>query len=695
MAAHCRAMVRRGQRTEMFLTGYLYDVNRVRNGQSLAFACNCELRVYTKRQISSMTIGLQYRRVRFGAFEADFSTCELFKRGIRIKIQDQPFQILATLLERPGELVLREELRKKLWEADTFVDFDAGLNAAVRRLRDALNDSRNEPRYIETVHRHGYRFLAPVEIVHQPLIPNLLETVHGKEHSASPAVQIKPTAKASDEGALEPRVSAWKWKVVVAAGVVVIVGATAIVWRLGVFTRHRADGIRSIAVLPLQNLSGDSSQDYFAEGMTDALITELGRLRPLRVISRTSVMQYKSSKKSLPEIAQELNVEAVVEGSVVRSGNRVRIDAQLIQASPERHLWANAYERDLADIVSLQDDVTRAIADEVQIKLTRQEQALLSRVRPVNPHAFNAYLLGQFFLDRAGKDNLEKALGYYGEAIQLDPNYARAWAGLADANRFLGGGGYAPAEEAAQKSRLAVERALELDPDLAEAHAAKGSIQMYVDWDWAAADASFARSLSLEPGNLSALRGAASLAKALGRFDQALQLARRAVERDPLNPRSYRLLGHIALSAGRLEEALAASKKAAELNPEGPITRIEIGSVYLAQSRPQEALAEMEQEKGPDWRSFGLALAYHALGRKKESEAALTKLIGKYGSTAAFQVAEVYGFRGEAGQAFEWLERAHAQRDGALIGIKGNPFLKSVEHDPRYGAFLQKMRLPN
>jgi tetratricopeptide (TPR) repeat protein len=384
----------------------------------------------------------------------------------------------------------------------------------------------------------------------------------------------------------------------------------------------------------------------------------------------------------------------VVEGSVVRSGNRVRIDAQLIQASPERHLWANAYERDLADIVALQDDVTRAIADEVQLKLTLQEQELLARVRPVNPEAFNAYLLGQFFLDRAGKDNLEKALGYYEHAIQIDPNYARAWAGLADAHRFLGGGGYVPAEEGARKSRAAAQRALELDADLAEAHAAMGSIQMYVDWDWAAADASFARALTLEPGDLSALRGAAALAKSTGRPQQSLQLARRAVELDPLNPRSYRLLGHLALSAGWLDEALAAGSKALELNPGGPITHIEIGSVYLAQSRPQEALAEMQQENGPDWRLFGLALAYHALGRKNKSESALAELIQKYGETAAFQVAEVYGFRGQAGQAFEWLDRAYTQRDGALIGIKGNPFLKSLDHDPRYIAFLKKMRLP-
>ena len=563
-----------------------------------------------------MPPSLQYRRVRFGAFEADLSTCELFKRGIRIKIQDQPFQILATMLERPGELVLREELRKKLWTEDTFVDFDAGLNAAVRRLRDALNDSGNEPRFIETLHRHGYRFIAVVEVVPQPDVPALVEVVQGNGQADSPAERIHSGAKTGSGVTPESRVWSWPRKLASLAAALVV-AASALVWRADLFTKHHAGGIRSIAVLPLQNLSGDSNQDYFAEGMTDALITELGRLRSLRVISRTSVMQYKGSKKSLPEIARELNVEAVVEGAVVRSANRVRIDAQLIQVSPERHLWADAYERDLADIVALQDDVTRAIADEVQIKLTPQERAQLTRVRPVNPQAYNAYLLGQFFLDRAGKDNLEKALGYYQQAIQIDSNYARAWAGLADTQRFLGGGGFAPAEEAARKSKLAVERALELDPDLAEAYAAKGSIQMYVDWDWAAADRSFARSLLLEPGNLSALRGAAALAKTTGRFEKGLQLARQAVERDPLNPRSYRLVAHIGLAGGHLDEALTAGKKAADLNPQGPIIHVEIGSIYLAKLQPHEAQTEMEQEKGPEWRSFGLALSYHALGKKR------------------------------------------------------------------------------
>lgn len=642
-----------------------------------------------------MPASLQHRRVRFGAFEADLSACELFKCGIRIKIQDQPFQILAAMLERPGELVLREELRKKLWPADTFVDFDAGLNAAIRRLRDTLNDSSNEPRYVETSHRHGYRFIAVVEVVPQPEVPALPASAEGNGQASLLPIQMHGGAKAAQDVTQEPRMWGRTSKLAIIAAILLITGAAALGWHSGIFAKKHADGIRSIAVLPLQNLSGDSNQDYFAEGMTDALITELGRLRSLRVISRTSVMQYKDSKKSLPEIARELNVEAVVEGSVVRSANRVRIDAQLIQVSPERHLWADAYERDLADIVALQDDVTRAIADEVQIKLTPQEREVLTRVRPVNPQAYNAYLLGQFFLDRAGKDNLEKALGYYQQAIQIDSNYARAWAGLADTQRFLGGGGFAPAEEAARKSKLAVERALELDPDLAEAHAAKGAIQMYVDWDWTAADRSFARSLLLEPGNLSALRGAAALAKTTGRFEEGLQLARRAVERDPLNPRSYRLVAHIALAAGHLDEALAAAKKSADLNPQGPIIHTQIGSIYLIKLQPHEALTEMQREKGPEYGLYGLALAYHALGREKESQAALAELINDYGATAAFQVAEAYAFRGEADETFDWLERARAQRDGALIGIKGNPFLKNIERDPRYGAFLQKMRLPN
>jgi len=314
-------------------------------------------------------------------------------------------------------------------------------------------------------------------------------------------------------------------------------------------------------------------------------------------------------------------------------------------------------------------------------------------VQGTNADAYNAYLQGRFFYERSNKESLKKAVGYYEQAIKLDPGYAPAWVGLAAARSQQADRGYLPLEDGYRKAREAAERALALDANLAEAHAALGRIKLTYDRDWAGADASFQRALALEPGNATA-RSAASLASTLGRFEEALALNRRAVELDPLSAVASSNRGLQAYDSGRLEEAAAAFKKTLELNPERPAAHTFLGQVYLAQAHPQEALAEMELEPEPFWRLYGQALAYHALGRKKESDAALAELIAKYRAEAAYQVAEVYAFRGEADRAFEWLERAYAQRDGGLAQMKSDPLLKSLERDPRYAAFLKKMRLP-
>jgi tetratricopeptide (TPR) repeat protein len=322
-------------------------------------------------------------------------------------------------------------------------------------------------------------------------------------------------------------------------------------------------------------------------------------------------------------------------------------------------------------------------------------KAAAPSAKSTNAEAYNAYLQGRYFFDRISKENLEKAIGYYEQAIKLDPSYAAAWAGLAAARSRQADRGFVPLAEGYGKARQAAERALAQEPNLAEAHAAIGWIKTRYDWDWAGADASFKKALALEPGNAEVVRGAAELATALGHFDEALTLGRRAVELDPLNVSAHFRHGIHAYHAGRLEEAAAAFKKALELHPEHAVAHSFLGRVYLAQGHPQEALAEMEREPELDWRPYGLALAYHALGRKKESDAALTEFVEKYHADSAFQIAEVYAFRGESDKAFEWLERAYAQRDTGLPVLKGDPLLKSLERDPRYAAFLKKMRLPN
>ena len=635
------------------------------------------------------------QRLRFGPFEADLSTGELWKHGRRVKLQDQPFEVLAILLARPRQLVSREELRQTLWPRDTFVDFDAGLNAAIKRLRDALHDSPDNPRYVETLPRRGYRFIGALEVAAQPAAQELRALPEPDD--ADRAQSIPPIEFRDSPSSMAPKIprNSWRWKIAVACTVLVAAGIGTSTWRSRLIAERKNVGrIRSIAVLPLQNLSGDPAQEYFAEGMTDALITDLAQSNSLLVISATSSMRYRNTTKAIHDIGRELHIDAVIEGAVVRSGDEVRIDAQLIRTADDRHLWAKSYQRKIGDVLALQADIALAIADEVQLKLTPRERARLTRTRAINPDAYDAYLLGQYFLERAGKDNLQKARDYYQQAIQLDPNYALAWAGLADAQRLLVGGGFVPEAEGFRLTRKAVERALTLDPDLAEAHAAMGSIHMFIDWDWAGAESSYNHALALEPGNISALRGLASLAAFQCRYDKALALARSAVDRDPLDPRSHRLVGSIARNAGRLEEAAPALKRSLELNPQGAMAHLEIGLLYLAQSRPRDALAVIENEPGPDWRLFGLALVYHSLGSKTQSDIALAELIEKYRDAAAFQIATVYAFRGQSDQAFHWLDRAYTQRDGALATIEGDPLLDGIKQDPRYFAFLKKMRLP-
>ncbi len=409
------------------------------------------------------------RGVRFGVFEVDLRSGELHKQGLKIKLQGQPIQILSVLLERPGELVTREELREKLWPADTFVDFEHGLNAAIKKLRAALGDSADNPRFVETLHRRGYRFIASVKGLGAPV------------------------------GGVGPA------------------------------------PIESLAVLPLENLSGDPEQEYFADGMTEALIGDLGKIGALRVISRTSVMQYKKVRKPLPEIARELNVDAVVEGSVLRADDRVRITAQLIRAVPEQHLWAQSYERDLRDILVLQREVARAIAREIKIALTPEEQTRLASARPVNPEAYETCLKGRFYWYKLTPQDLETALQYFELALEKDPNYALAYIGIADvwgARAFFG---VVPPREAFPKDNAAGLRALELDDTLAEGHYGLGSIRSFYEWDWAAGEAEYQRAIELNPNFARVRIFYGHFLSSMRRPQEGMAQFERGLELDPLN----------------------------------------------------------------------------------------------------------------------------------------------------------------
>ena len=424
-------------------------------------------------------------RLRFGVFELDLRAGELRKHGLQVRLQEQPFQVLAMLLEHSGQLVTREELHKKLWPADTFVDFDHGLNKAISKIREAISDSAESPRFVETVARRGYRFLADVRVVDPVPV-----------HSQELAIQPHPSAEARDrpDHAGKPAIlnlsPSQTWKAVVFMALLLAASLTA--WK--VHSRNTTSPvIRSLAVLPLESLSSDASQDYFADGMTDELISDLGQISALRVISRTSVMSYKHTRKPLPQIARELNVDAVVEGTVLRSGDQVRITAQLIEASADKHLWSQSYEGELRDTLALQNQVASAIADQIRINVNPQEQAALKTVRVVNPQAYESFLKGRYFWNKRTADGLKVALAYFNQAIEEDPKYAQAYSGLADTYALLGDWQYAvmTPKEALPKAKAAATKALELDGALGEAHNSLAFCLDGFDWDFNSAGKEF------------------------------------------------------------------------------------------------------------------------------------------------------------------------------------------------------------
>ena len=449
---------------------------------------------------------------------------------------------------------------------------------------------------------------------------------------------------------------------------------------------------KSIAVLPFVNMSGDAGNEYFADGLSEELLNLLAKLPELRVAARTSAFKFKGEKIDVKDVAQKLNVAHILEGSVRKSGKKVRITAQLIKAADGYHLWSETYDRTLDDIFVVQDDIAGEVVK--ALKLTLLGTTSVTRSRPVDPEAYNLALQGRFFLERSSQKDLERAVEYFRRSRERDPGYAPAWAGLSRAFARQADSGLAPAADGYGRAREAAEKALALDPQLADAHLAMGRIHQVYDWDWEAADASFRRALDLEPGNALALRRAGLQALTLGRWNEAIDLDNKAIERDPLRPASYSSLGSALLAVNRDREAETAYRKALELDPDGATWHNSIGLTLLLQGKTDAALQEMQQETDEIWRLSVLPLAFHALGRRSESDAALAALKDKYAENWAYQIAEVHAFRGEADLAFEWLERAYKQRDGGVADIKGDRLMRGLVGDPRYKAFLRKLKLP-
>jgi TolB-like protein/DNA-binding winged helix-turn-helix (wHTH) protein len=634
-------------------------------------------------------------RVRFGAFELDLSTGELRSiavpdpgnpvPGDKVLLREQLFQVLRMLVERQGKIVAREEIKSRLWGNDTVVDFDQSINAAIKALRRALGDSADTPRYIETLGRRGYRLMVTTE------------SAPGTDLEQDRDQREQSGVVISDDANRVPRQpGSWWWKFAVVLASVVTLGAGYVSWRHFRSATQARTGKIMLAVLPFENLTGDPGKEYLADGLTEETISQIGRLNPeqLGVIARTSVMGYKHRDERLDQIGRDLSVQYVLENSLRENGDHMRLTAQLIQVKDQTHLWSQDYDYPAKDVLKVEDDVAQAVAREIRVRLTSKQQAELAQSHPVNPEAFDAYLQGHYYFERDSSKDTEMAAKYFERATQLDPSYALAWAGLSRVRLWQVNVNLLPAEEGHRLAREAVERALALNPNLAQAHAQMCRIKEQVDFDWVGADASCQRAVALDPGNPEVVRTAALPAAILGRFDEALQLTRRAVDLDPLHADSWEVLAETTFSMGQLDEAAADSKKALELNPDVVASHKVLSEIYVMQGRPQDALPELELVRYDPVRTALYAITYHALGREKESDAALAELIAKYQATNAYEIAQVYAFRNQSNEAFEWLYRAHAQRESGLILTKVDPLLKSLHGDPRFAAFLKKLNLP-
>ncbi len=601
--------------------------------------------------------------LRFGVFELDLRAGELRRHGLRVRLQEQPFQVLAILLEHRGEVVTREELQKKLWSADTFVDFDHGLNKAINKIRLALGDSATSPRFVETVARRGYRFLAEVSVADAA-------PVRSPELAIQPHLAAEARESRDLAGKLavpKHRLPSLAWKISVF--VLLLVMASLATWKLYSWNRP-FPVIRSLAVLPLESLSSDASQDYFADGMTDELISDLGQLSALRVISRTSVMAYKRARKPLGQIARELNVDAVVEGTVFRSGDQVRITAQLIEASADKHLWSQSYEGELRDTLALQSKVARAIADQIRINLNPQEQAALKNLKVVKPEAYESYLKGRYFWNKRTSDGLK---GDWEYAVM-------------------------PPAEALPKAKAAAIKALELDSTLGEAHNSLAFSLDVFDWDLDSAGKEFRRAIELNPGYATAHQWYASHLIVLGRNDEAIGEMRKAESLDPLSLIIGADLADFLVIAHSYDESIRESRKTIEMDPNFALAHNQLGQAYLQKHMPDEAIAELQKAVQLSGNSptciANLARAYVASGKRSEAVTLLDDLKKRSNSSYshASEIAVIYVALGDTDQAMSWLEKGYAERFNPSVLLRAG--FDPLRSDPRFEDLLHRIGLP-
>jgi TolB-like protein/DNA-binding winged helix-turn-helix (wHTH) protein len=628
------------------------------------------------------------RILRFGSFEANVRAGELRKQGFKVRLQDQPFQILLMLLERPGELVTRKEIHQKLWPADTFVGFDHGLNNAINRLREALGDSAEKPRFIETLPRKGYRFIGLVSGDEQ-----LGETEY-------PAVAATPVV---EPGPVEQKLSArprFPVAILVSCLAVSLAVIVYIGWRRMHADRFTSSGHVMLAVLPFQNLSGDPSQDYFSDGLTEEMIAQLGALSPdqLGVIARTTTMAYKHTSKSVEQIGSELGVGYVLESSVRRDGNQVRISVQLIRVHDQVHVWARSYDRHISHSIELQEEVAKAVAEQIEVELSPSYKGR------TNPHhldaeANEAYLRGRYFWNQFTPEGYRKAISYFQQAIARDSNFAEAYSGLADSYNFLVVTDSIPASEGHLKALEAARRAVSLGVNLPEPHASLAVALGRSEWNWSGAEDEYKRAIALNPSYSMVHRFYASLLGMTRRHDEAWEQINEAMRLDPLSLPNNAEIVRTLYYARNYDQAIEQGLRAMQLDPNYVRTHFWMGRVYSQKGMHREAIAASEKilESMPD-STLGLTEMAYSLavaGRRKEARQILLRLEGR--STSAFvpayDLAVIYIALNEEEVAVRYMQQAYENRDWALVVLAVEPRLDPLRSDPRFQEILAKLNL--
>jgi len=600
---------------------------------------------------------------RFGVFVLNSRTGELANGAKKTQLREQPLRLLLALLEHPGDLVTREELVGRLWPEGTFVDFDRGLNKAVNHLREALGDSAEQPNFIETLPRKGYRFIAPV-------------IYEGRE-------RLEAASEAAQHG------SRYLWLAVMTAvmaclGIVLVANVGRI--RNWMASRGQySPQISALAVLPLANLSRDPEQEYFADGMTDALITDLAKMGSVRVSSRTSIMRYKATTKSIKEIGRELNVDAVVEGTVMRSGHHVRITAQLIQVSTDMHLWAEAYERDVTEILDLQSEVATDVARRIRT-LVRP----LDRAQIVNPQAYGLYLKGRYFFYQYTSQGWQQAIEYFNQAVESDPRFAPAYSGLADAYLVAGAYGAIPSQEAQTRGKAAAAKALELDDKLASAHYVMATIYTWYDWDWANAEKEFHRALELNPNDALGRNWHGGYLSLLGRHDEAVNEHERALELDPFSPIINANLARSFYWARRYDEAIIQARKTLQIDPHFGIAVFWLEGSLRHKNLFNEAVALRQAISTPE--------KAHIIGRTFKT-VGFRGLLRETGETfkrsgALVEAARCYAQIGENGEALDLLEACYERRCSSFTTIKVEPDFDGLQREARFQNLVGRLGLP-